>query len=60
MNAIRITLILSAMSLLGACAMTDKEMEDDPAMRFQKYNECAAEQPPEKVAEMCGQYLQAN
>ena len=28
--------------------------------RWRKYKQCSAEHPPEKVAEMCGQYLQTN
>lgn len=54
MHMIRTILILSSITLIGACVTT---AEDDPAMRFENYKQCAAEQPPEKVAEMCGHFL---
>lgn len=56
MHMIRTILILSSMTMIGAC-VTTSSAEDDPAMRFENYKQCAAEQPPEKVAEMCGHYL---
>ncbi|MDH3690133.1 MAG: hypothetical protein OEU36_11715 [Gammaproteobacteria bacterium] len=59
MNTIRTILILSAMSLVGACATTEA-VEEDPAMRFEKYQQCSAEHAPEKVAEMCGHILKTN
>lgn len=34
--------------------------EDDQATPMEKYKQCSCEHPPEKVAEMCGQYLQTN
>ena len=59
MNKLRVIFVLSIIGFLGACAHSGNS-EDDEAMRMEKYKQCSAEHPPEKVAEMCGKYLKTN